>query len=80
MDTGNAKPVYKPPYCKSPQELCAIHDEIQRMLKLKIIEPSKSEWGTPCIIVRQPVESGQVQPPCFVVDYRGLNTATRFIK
>ena len=77
VDTGNAQPVYKPPYRKSPQELRAVRDEIERMLKLKIIEPSNSEWGAPCIPVRKPVENGQVQPPRFVVDYRGLNAITK---
>ena len=47
------------------------------MLKMKIIQPSKSEWGAPCILVRKPLENGLPQPPRFVVDYRGLNSVTR---
>ena len=47
--TGNAKSVYKPRYRKSPKELHAVRDEIECMLKLKIIQPSKSEWGVPCM-------------------------------
>ena len=46
--------VYKHPYRKSPEELLAIKNEIQRMLKMKIIQPSKSEWGAPCNLVRKP--------------------------
>ena len=46
VDTGNAEPVYKPPYRKSPQDLRAVRDEIEQMLKLKIIEPSNSMGST----------------------------------
>ena len=45
IDTGNASPVYKLPYRKSPAELAAIKTEIERMLRLRIIEPSHSPWG-----------------------------------
>lgn len=73
FDTGNAKPSYR----KSLKELRAVCDKIERMLKFKILEPSNSEWGEPCILVRKPLENGQLQPPRFVVDYRGLNSVTR---
>ena len=68
IDTENALPVYKHPYRKSPEELLAIK---------KISQPSKSEWGAPCILVHKPLENGLPQPPRFVVDYRGLNSVTR---
>ena len=45
IDTGDAPPIYSHPYKKSPEELRAIKTEIERMLKLKIIRPSQSEWG-----------------------------------
>lgn len=47
------------------------------MLKLKIIQPSQSEWGSPCILVRKPPEKGKLQLPRFVVDYRRLNSVTK---
>ena len=47
------------------------------MLKMKIIQPSKSEWGAPCILVRKPLENGLPQPLRFVVHYKGLNSVTR---
>ena len=47
------------------------------MLTMQIIEPSNSQWGVPCILVRKPLEDGREQPPCFVVDYRGLNAVTK---
>ena len=64
-------------YRKSPEELLAIKNELQYMVKLKIIQTSKSEWGAPCILVRKPLENGLPQPPRFLVDYRGLNSLTR---
>ena len=46
------------------------------MLKLKIIEPSNSPWGSPCILVKKPAEQGRPQRPRFVFDYRRLNAIT----
>ena len=77
INTGDAPPVYKLPYRKCPAELCAIKEELQRMLRLNIIRRSHSPWGAPCILVGKPLEKGKPQPPRFVVDYRGLNAVTQ---
>ena len=37
--------MYKLPYRKSFSEMCAIKQELERMLKLNIIQPSTSAWG-----------------------------------
>ena len=42
IDTGTSPPMYKLPYCKSFSEMCAIKKELERMLKLNIIQPSTS--------------------------------------
>ena len=39
IPTGDATPIHHLPYRKSPSELQAIKEEIQRMLQLSIIEP-----------------------------------------
>ena len=44
---------------------------------MKIIQPSHSPYGSPCILVRKPLEKGKPQPPRFVVDYRYLNSITQ---
>lgn len=44
IDTGDVPPIYSHPYKKRPEELKAIKEEIDRMLQLKIIQPSTSEW------------------------------------
>ena len=77
IQTGDSPPVYKLPYRKSPAELAAIKEELERMVKLQIVQPSHSPWGAPCILVRKPLEKGKPQPPRFVVDYRGLNAVTQ---
>ena len=77
IDTGTSPPMYKLPCRKSFSEMCAIKQELERMLKLNIIQPSTSSWGAPCILVRKPLEKGKPQPPRFVVDYRALNQVTK---
>ena len=76
IDTGDS-PVYRLPYRKSPAELQAIKQELKRMLRLRIIEPSHSPLRAPCILARKPLENGKPQPPRFVIDYRGLNAVTK---
>ena len=76
IDTGGSPPLYQLAYRKSPSELCAIKNELQRMLSMNIIQPSHSSYGSPCILVRKPLEKGQPQPLRFVVDYRRLNSVT----
>ena len=77
IDTGDSPPVYQLTYKKSPVELCAIKNELQRMLSMKIIQPSHSPYGSPCSLVRKPLEKGKPQPPRFVVDYWHLNSITQ---
>ena len=76
ISTGDSPPVYQMPYQKSPAELTAIKDELKRMLKMHIIQPSHSEWDSPCILICKPPEKGVPQPPHFVVEDRGLNKVT----
>ena len=47
IDTGDSPPVYRLPYRKSPSELAAIKDELQKMLKLHIIRPSTASHVNP---------------------------------
>ena len=61
----------------SPSELQAVRDQITAMLKQDIIQPSKSPWGPPAVLVRRKDLHGKPQPPCFVVDFRTLNSVTK---
>ena len=46
------------------------------MLSRNIIQPNHSPYGSPCILVRKPLEKGRPQPLRFVVDCRHLNSVT----
>ena len=72
IHTGDAPPVYRMPYRKSPPELAAIKEQL-KMLQMHIIKPSHSQWKASCIVVRKPPEKGVYQPPHFVVHCHGLN-------
>ena len=49
-----------------------LQKEIEYMLKKKIIEPSCSEWSSPCVLVSKPAGNYQ-----FCTDFRKLNAVTR---
>jgi len=63
-----AEPVSMRPYHASPRNREVIDTQIDKWLKLGVIEPSKSPWGFPVVIV---FRNGK---PRFCVDYRQLNT------
>ncbi|CAM4560220.1 unnamed protein product [Lepidochelys kempii] len=72
IDTGNAHPIKVQPYRVSPQAKTAIEQEIQDMLQMGVICPSRSAWASPVVLVPKP--DGEIH---FCVDYRKLNAVTR---
>ena len=58
IDTGDSPLVYQLPYRKRPFELCAIKNELQHMLSMKIIQPSHFAYGSPCILCLQTARKG----------------------
>ena len=54
IHTGDAQPVYRMLYHKSPPELAAIKEKLTRMLQMHIIKPSHSQCGASCILARNP--------------------------
>lgn len=51
--TGNYKPVRKYPYQSSSNERKMVIDEIRKMLKKDIIQPSSSAWAANVVLVRK---------------------------
>lgn len=71
IDTGSSKPISQRQYPLSPAMQQHLNQEIDQMLKLKVIEPSQSPWCSPLWLVRK--SSGEVRV-CF--DGRKLNSVT----
>lgn len=65
-----AKEVSLPPYTTSPAKREAIDKQMDSWLSLEVVEPSKSAWGFPVLIVYR---NGK---PRMCVDYRKLNAVT----
>ena len=58
---------YKTPNAKEP----VVNECLNKMSKMKIIEPSDSDWASPIVLVKKPDGSER-----FCVDYRKLNAIT----
>ena len=65
-------PVRSKPYRMSPRQSDILRKELDRMLKMGIIEIGQSDYSSPLILVEVP---GKDPRPC--VDYRKLNAITR---
>jgi hypothetical protein len=74
IDTGDAKPVARPPYRMSPKERELTDEWLEQNLQTGAISraPAGTEWAAPCLWVPKP-GGGQR----FCQDYRGLNAATK---
>ena len=71
VDVGNVSPYKQHPYRVNPQKLLHLQKEIEYMLENKLIEPSNSEWSSPCILVPKPDGSW------ICIDFCKLNTITK---
>jgi transposase InsO family protein len=72
IDTGDAKPVKQRHYALSPAMQEHMNAELDKMLSLGVVRPSKSPWSSPVILVKKP--SGEYRA-CF--DGRKLNSLTK---
>jgi len=69
---ADAVPIRAQPHRTGPFKRQIIADQTNKMLKLKVIEPSHSAWVSPVVIV--PKKNGKAR---FCVDYRRLNHITK---
>ncbi|GBN12921.1 Transposon Ty3-I Gag-Pol polyprotein [Araneus ventricosus] len=72
IETGDHSPISQRPYRISPAERRIIHDKVEKMLRKEIIQPSKSPWSSPVVLVKK--KDGNWH---FCVDYRRLNKITK---
>lgn len=71
IDTGDAKPISRPPFKMSPLELDELRRQLDELLKLGLIKPSVSPWGAPVLFVKK--KDGSMR---MCIDYRALNKVT----
>ena len=71
INTGTAAPVKQHPRRLPLSKRELVREEISKMLKQGIIEPSQSPWSSPVVLVQK--KDGSTR---FCVDYRKLNNLT----
>ena len=72
VDVGDQEAIKQHPYRVNPLKRAHLNKEIEYMLENNIIEPSKSEWSSPCILVPKPNGSFR-----FVTDFKKVNQCTK---
>lgn len=72
IDTGNACPIKQRYFPMSPYMLKVVNKEIDKMLDLGVIRPSKSPWSSPFVMVKK--KNGEMR---FCFDGRKLNSVTK---
>ncbi|UYV65326.1 hypothetical protein LAZ67_3003950, partial [Cordylochernes scorpioides] len=72
INTGDHLLTKRRPYRVAPRECQIIQDEVNKMEKLDIIQPSESPWASPVVLIRKKDGSWR-----FCVDYRRLNKITK---
>ncbi len=73
IDTGDAIPIRQPPRRIPLAQQGEYDQEIESMREKGVIEPGQSPWASPVVLVRK--KDGSLR---FCVDYRRLNSVTRF--
>lgn len=68
----SARPMRQQPYRVSPKEREAIKTQVKEMLNDDVIQPSKSPWASPVVLVKKKDNTLR-----FCVDYRKLNSVTK---
>ncbi|VDI02506.1 Hypothetical predicted protein [Mytilus galloprovincialis] len=68
INTGNAPPVKSRPYRTSPAAKQEIQKQVEELLKYDIIEPSKSEYSSPIVLVKKKDNTWRL-----CIDFRSLN-------
>ena len=67
-----SKPIKQHPYRMNHMKLQYLREEIQYLLDNGFIEPSQSDWSSPCILVPKPAGTFRM-----CTDYRKVNSVTK---
>ena len=67
-----SKPVKQHPYRMNPVKQQILRDEVQYLLDNDFLEPSQSEWSSPCILVPKPDGTFRM-----CTDYRKVNSVAK---
>lgn len=72
IDTGDAPAVKQRYYPMSPARQRMVCEELDKMLQLGVVEPSKSDWSSPILLVDKPDGSKRV-----CVNFKKLNSVSK---
>ena len=72
VEIDGSKPVKQHPYRMNPVKQQYLREEIQYLLDNHFIEPSQSDWSSPCILVPKPDGTFRM-----CTDYRKVNSVTQ---
>ncbi|MCU7801257.1 MAG: reverse transcriptase, partial [gamma proteobacterium symbiont of Lucinoma myriamae] len=72
VDVGDSTPVKQHPYRMNPFKQEYLKNEVQYLLENDFIEPSKSDWSSPCVLVPKPDKTYRM-----CTDYRKVNSVTK---
>ena len=72
VEIGGSKPVKQHPYRMNPVKQQYLREEIQYLLDNDFVEPSQSDWSSPCILVPKPDGTFRM-----CTDYRKVNSVTK---
>ena len=72
VDIEGSKPIKQHPYRMNPMKLQYLREEVQYLLDNDFIEPSQSDWSSPCILVPKPDGTFRM-----CTNYRKVNSVTK---
>ena len=72
VNVEDSQPVKQHPYRMNPTKQRYLKEEIPYLLDNDLIEPSQSEWSSPCILVPKPDGTYQIY-----TDYRKVNNLSK---